>query len=126
MRRVEWTQDALADIIAEAEHIAKDDPEAAERVAAAIRASGTALGPFATGRSGQVAGTYEKSVHCLPHILAYALTGTAGPSRSCALSTLHAIGRRGDGRGEGESARDIKCALPADSHNNVDPFIQNT
>ena len=74
MRRVEWTRTALEDIIAQAEHIALDNPDAAERVAAAIREGGTALATFATGRPGRVAGIYEKSVRRLPYIIAYALT----------------------------------------------------
>ena len=73
-RRVEWANSALADLLVKIEHIAEDDPEAAKRVADAIRATGTALGEFATGHQGRVTGTYEKSVRRLPYIIAYALT----------------------------------------------------
>ncbi len=73
MRRVEWTRSALADVIAQAEHIATDNPDAARRVAAAIREVGNALGAFATGRPGRVKGVYEKSVRRLPYIIAYTL-----------------------------------------------------
>ncbi|WP_295527727.1 type II toxin-antitoxin system RelE/ParE family toxin [Novosphingobium sp. Chol11] len=74
MRRVEWTRSALADIIAQAEHIARNNLDSAQRVAAAIREAGNALGTFATGRPGRVAGIYEKSVRRLPYIIAYAMT----------------------------------------------------
>jgi plasmid stabilization system protein ParE len=73
-RTVEWAESALADLVAQAVHVAMDDPEAAERVEAAIRATGDALGDFATGHPGRVAATYEKSVRGLPYIIAYALT----------------------------------------------------
>jgi toxin ParE1/3/4 len=73
-RTVEWAETALTDLIVQVEYIAADNPEAAERVAATIRATGYALGEFATGHPGRVAGTYEKSVPRLPYIIAYALT----------------------------------------------------
>jgi toxin ParE1/3/4 len=73
-RTVEWAQTALTDLIAQVEYIAADNPEAAERVAVTIRVTGDALGEFATGHPGRVAGTYEKSVPRLPYIIAYALT----------------------------------------------------
>lgn len=73
-RRVEWAQSALDDMLDQVRHIAADDPAAAQRVATAIRKTGTALGDFATGHPGRVPGTYEKSVRGLPYILAYMLT----------------------------------------------------
>jgi len=73
-RTVEWADTALTDLIAQVEYIAADNLKAAERVAATIRATGDALGEFATGHPGRVAGTYEKSVPRLPYIIAYALT----------------------------------------------------
>lgn len=73
-RKVEWAETALADLVGQVEYIAVDNPEAAERVAAAIRATGHALGGFATGHPGRIGGTYEKSVPRLPYIIAYALT----------------------------------------------------
>lgn len=73
-RRVVWSEDALADLAAQIVHIAADNPDAAERVAKRIRATGTALGDFATGHPGRVRGTYEKAVTRLPYIIAYALT----------------------------------------------------
>lgn len=73
-RRVEWANDALADLLDQVMHIAADDPDAAKRVARRIRETGTALGEFATGHPGRVSGTYEKAVARLPYIIAYALT----------------------------------------------------
>ena len=74
MRRVEWSDAAKADIRAQIEYIAADDPQTARRVALALGETGAALGEFATGHPGRVAGTYEKSVRRLPYIIAYALT----------------------------------------------------
>jgi plasmid stabilization system protein ParE len=73
-RRVEWSNDALADLLDQIAHIAADNPDAAARVAARIRQAGTALGDFATGHPGRIVGTYEKSVTRLPYVIAYALT----------------------------------------------------
>ncbi len=73
-RRVQWSYDALDDLLAQIAHIAADDPNAAQRVAKRIRETGTAFGDFATGHPGRVSGTYEKSVARLPYLIAYALT----------------------------------------------------
>ena len=73
-RRVIWSEDALADLAAQVAHIAADHVDAAERVAKRIRATGTALGDYATGHPGRVHGTYERAVTRLPYIVAYALT----------------------------------------------------
>lgn len=73
-RRVDWSHTALADLLIQIEYIAADNPDAAERVAAAIRQTGYDLGRFATGRPGRVHGTYEKPVLGLPYLIAYALT----------------------------------------------------
>jgi toxin ParE1/3/4 len=75
-RRVAWSRTALDDIKAQVAHIAADNPDAARRVATALRAAGTALATIPTGRPGRVAGTYEKSVSGLPYIIAYMLPGT--------------------------------------------------
>ncbi len=73
-RRVEWARSALDDLIAQIEHIAANDPPAAEWIATAIRETGEALGDFATGHPGRVSATYEKSVRRLPYIIAYTLS----------------------------------------------------
>jgi toxin ParE1/3/4 len=95
VRRVQWSNSARADLLAQIEHIARDDPAAARRVAAALRATGDALGEFATGHPGRVAGTYEKSVQRLPYIIAYALT-----DHDSAVSILRVIHTSRDWRDE--------------------------
>ena len=57
MRRIVWSEDAWQDYLAILRHIAADNPAAAEEVADAIARAGTALGKFATGHPGRVAGT---------------------------------------------------------------------
>ncbi|WP_294133800.1 type II toxin-antitoxin system RelE/ParE family toxin [Sphingobium sp.] len=74
MKRVFWSNDALADLEQQAVHIARDNPAAARRVAKRIREVGDGLSAFATGHMGRVAGTYEKSVARLPYVVAYALS----------------------------------------------------
>ncbi|MFC3440885.1 type II toxin-antitoxin system RelE/ParE family toxin [Sphingobium rhizovicinum] len=73
MRRVVWSNEARNDYFDILRHIADADPDAAERVVRAIEKTGNALGEFATGHPGRVSGTYEKSVHRLPYVIAYAL-----------------------------------------------------
>lgn len=75
MRHVEWSTTAVADIRALIEYIAAENPQAARKVTDAIAKTGSALGEFATGHPGRVAGTYEKSVRGLPYVIAYALSG---------------------------------------------------
>jgi len=74
VRRVEWANSAVDDYLSVLRHIAKEDPDAAERVVSAIQKTGHSLGEFATGHPGRVARTYEKSVDRLPYIIAYALS----------------------------------------------------
>ena len=73
MRQVIWSRLALSDAGDILRHIATDDPSAARRVIDRIEATGEALGEFATGHPGRVAGTYEKSVRRMPYIIAYAI-----------------------------------------------------
>jgi toxin ParE1/3/4 len=87
-RRVEWSDEALEDVIAQALYIAANDKDAARRIARRIRETGARLGDFATGHPGRVAGTYEKSVSGLPYILAYALTD--GDRAVSILRVIHA------------------------------------
>ena len=75
MRDVQWSDYALDDLEEQVLYIGKDDPAAARRVMKRIRETGNKLSDFATGHPGRVAGTYEKSVPRLPHILTYALSG---------------------------------------------------
>lgn len=75
MKHVQWSDNALDDLERQVIHIAKDNPAAALRAAKRIRETGDALGDFATGHPGRIAGTYEKSVARLPYVIAYALSG---------------------------------------------------
>lgn len=95
MRRVEWSVAALEDFRRQVAHIAADNPDAAVKVARRIRETGSALGDFATGHAGRVAGTYEKTVAGYPYIIAYALT-----KDQTVVSILHVIHAARDWRDE--------------------------
>lgn len=89
-RQVRWSREALDDIKAQATAIAADNPAAARRVAARLRAAGADLGRFATGRKGRVVGTYEKVVAGLPYIIAYAITPRpAGGEQVMIVRVIH-------------------------------------
>ena len=111
-RRVEWADCARTDLLAQIEHIALNSPDAAERVFVAIRKAGEALGEFATGHPGRVAGTYEKSVRGLPYIIAYAL---ADHDQSVAI--LRVIHTARDWRDD--SWPDAQTDAPAVSHDQL-------
>lgn len=51
-RHVVWSDEARNDYLAIIRHIADENPDAAERVAARIEHAGAALANFATGRPG--------------------------------------------------------------------------
>ena len=90
MRRVFWSEDALAEFCALLQYIAADDPAAATRVAERFEAAIGGLAQMPTGRRGRVAGTYEKVVAGLPYIVAYALGETsAGEGRVTVLRIIH-------------------------------------
>lgn len=89
MRRVIWSADARRDYLDVLQYIADDNPDAAERVAAAIERAGNGLGEFATGRPGRVTGMYEKSVPRLPYIIAYELTSQGGQEVVAILRVIH-------------------------------------
>lgn len=86
MRRVTWSVAALEDLRRQIAHVAAENPDAATKIARRIRETGIALGDFATGHPGRVAGTYEKSVRGFPYIIAYALT-----QDQTIVSILHVI-----------------------------------
>jgi toxin ParE1/3/4 len=70
--RIKWLRTALANLNAEAEYIARDDPAAAERVVAAINRAVQNLRRFpAMGRPGRVIGTRELVVPGTPYIIPY-------------------------------------------------------
>ncbi|MDP9057085.1 MAG: type II toxin-antitoxin system RelE/ParE family toxin [Pseudomonadota bacterium] len=74
MKRVIWSEAAERDYLGILRHISANDPDAAERVRAAIEKTADNLADFATGHPSRVGGAYEKSVRRLPYIIAYALT----------------------------------------------------
>ena len=89
-REVLWTAEALADLIDIARHIARDNPKAAERVAAWIFDAAVSIGAGTPGRKGRVDGTYEKVVHRLPYILAYEIgSDDDGQSQVAILHVIH-------------------------------------
>lgn len=89
MKPVIWSDDAQHDYFDILRYIAKDNPDAAERVVDAIEQAGNHLGEFATGRLGRVSGTYEKLVPGLPYILAYAIISRDGREVVAILRVIH-------------------------------------
>jgi len=76
--RVRWLRTALANLDAEAEYIAEDNPAAAGRVVLRIlRAVDLLKKNSALGRAGRVAGTRELVVAGTPYIVPYRVRGEA-------------------------------------------------
>ena len=76
--RVRWLKVALANLDAEAEYIAEDNPAAAGRVVERIlRAVDLLKKNPAMGRAGRVAGTRELVVAETPYIIPYRVRGDA-------------------------------------------------
>jgi addiction module RelE/StbE family toxin len=70
--QVRWLRTALANLNAEAEYIARENPEAASRVVATIISAVDHLGSHpAMGRAGRVPGTRELVVPNTPYIVPY-------------------------------------------------------
>lgn len=70
--RVKWLRNAIANLNAEAEYIARDNHVAAARVVAAINRAVGKLKQFpAMGRPGRVIGTRELVVPGTPYIVPY-------------------------------------------------------
>lgn len=88
-RRVVWADSARADYLAILRYIARENPDAAERVADRIEEAAAALSDFATGRAGRVTGTYEKVLPGLPYILAYEIISR--PEGGETVAILHVI-----------------------------------
>lgn len=89
-REVIWTAASRTDISAIVRHIAKHDPDAAERVAIRIFDAGTLLGRGVPGRPGRVANTFKKVVRGLPYILAYDISASSEDSeRVIVLHVIH-------------------------------------
>lgn len=88
-RSVRWSRAALDDLADQVRYIARENPAAARRVAARIRASGSALGEMAIGRPGRVAGVYEVVEAHLPYVIAYAFSHKAGRESVVILRVIH-------------------------------------
>ena len=70
--QVRWLRTALANLNAEAEYIARDNPAAASRVVVAITTAVDHLAHHpALGRTGRVPGTRELVVQDTPYIIPY-------------------------------------------------------
>ncbi len=80
---------ALDDLKVAVSYIVRENPDAARKVAAAIREAGKKLGVHSTSRKGRVDGTFEKSVAGLPYIAAYAIETAAGAGRIVILHVIH-------------------------------------
>jgi addiction module RelE/StbE family toxin len=69
---IRWLKRALANLEAEAEYIARDNPAAAARVVTRIVSAVERLGRFpASGRPGRVEGTRELVVPGTPYVVPY-------------------------------------------------------
>lgn len=76
--RVRWLRPALAEVDAEADFIARDDPAAADRVTDRIKCSVEELAEHpAMGRAGRVPGTRELVISGTPCIVPYRVRGGA-------------------------------------------------
>lgn len=84
-RRVLWSRSALDDLKSTVRYVARDNPQAARRLAATIRKAGARLGLSATGRPGRVAGTYEKVPAPLPYILIYGFATRPGSTEDLVI-----------------------------------------
>ena len=70
--RVRWLRAALANLNAEAEYIARDNPKAAAQMVDAVNSAVDNLAEFpAMGRAGRVPGTRELIVAGTPYIIPY-------------------------------------------------------
>ena len=74
--RVRWLRAALAELDAEAEYIARDNPRAAAKIVTSIATAVDRLTKHpAMGRPGRVAGTRELVVTSTPYIIPYRVRG---------------------------------------------------
>jgi addiction module RelE/StbE family toxin len=74
--RPRWTRSALADLETIGDHVARDNPPAAQRLVARIAAAADALGdhPY-VGKPGRMTGTRELVVADTPYIVPYRVRG---------------------------------------------------
>jgi toxin ParE1/3/4 len=68
--RIRWSRKALDDLKDQIAFIAKDNPKAARKVAAQIRATAKVIATRPVGRAGRVSGTWAKSVTGLAYVVA--------------------------------------------------------
>lgn len=74
--QVRWLRRALKNLEEEAEYIARDDPEAATRIAERIATSVNRLATHpALGRPGRVPGTRELVIAGTPYVVPYRVRG---------------------------------------------------
>jgi len=74
--RVRWLRKALANLEAEAEYIAQDNPKAAANMVGAVATAVERLARHPSlGRSGRVHGTRELIIPQAPYILPYRVRG---------------------------------------------------
>ena len=90
MSDVVWSDSALDDMDSLAAYIAADNRTAALKVLGRIGRTVEKLSHTPTGRTGRVAGTYEKPVRGLPYIVAYAIQPKPrGGKRVVVLRVIH-------------------------------------
>lgn len=85
MKPVIWSHAAADDLDAIVAYIAREQGERAFSVAERIQKTGSDLGTFATGHSGRVAGTYEKTVSDLPYTIAYMIEEIANQTEQITI-----------------------------------------
>lgn len=88
-RDVFWTAEARGDVSAIVRHVAQDDPDAAERVAARIFEAAALIGMGVPGRPGRMPNSFEKVVRGLPYILACDVAADGGGGERVVI--LHVI-----------------------------------
>jgi addiction module RelE/StbE family toxin len=70
--KIRWSPTAVSDLKSIRDYIARDRPEAAQRVAAAIKEGATRLADFPlSGRAGRVPGTHELVIPGTSYIAVY-------------------------------------------------------
>lgn len=76
--RIRWLRAALANLDAEAEYIARDNPSAAQKTVTKVIQAVNELKRFpAIGRPGRVPGTRELVISGTPYIVPYRVRGDA-------------------------------------------------
>lgn len=72
--RIRWTVPAARALEAIVDHVAADDPQAADGIAQRIRLAVERLGEHPKlGRTGRIRGTHELVIHGLPYVVPYGI-----------------------------------------------------